>query len=235
MAAATGSATASIASPPSPCPIDGDALSFLSAYARSQRYSTGQPTGCTVAPSGDRVYFLRTHSKEEVAQNLYEVRRKRRERGTTRLHGARQPSKRPPPLLLQRLRSNPSRLLRSTQLRVSACRLTNHLTTNVPASAFALPFFAVPPLPCRSCVQLDVSSGSERLLVRAHDLVAAGDEAAMSDEERKLRERKRLVSKGILTFQLAHAQPNRILIPYQQHLVRHTTSGTAASSQQQQR
>jgi len=78
-------------------------------------------------------------------------------------------------------------------------------------------------------VQVDLSSGSERLLVRAHDLAAAGDEAAMSDEERKLRERKRLVSKGILSFQSVPANPDRILIPYQQHLVSRTTDSRAPS------
>ena len=76
-------------------------------------------------------------------------------------------------------------------------------------------------------MQVDLSSGTERLLVRAHDLVAAGDEAAMSDEERKLRERKRLVSKGILSFQSVPANPDRILIPYQQHLVRRTANSRA--------
>lgn len=59
--------------PPSACPIGADSLSFLSAYARSQRFATGQPSGFAVASQGERVYFLRTEGEGAVTQNLYEV------------------------------------------------------------------------------------------------------------------------------------------------------------------
>jgi dipeptidyl-peptidase-4 len=40
----------------------------------------------------------------------------------------------------------------------------------------------------------------------------------MTEEERKLRERKRLTSKGLIAFQPSGAHPHEILIPFQQHL-----------------
>ena len=80
MSAATpvspASASATLVSPcgpPSACPIGADSLSFLSAYARSQRFATGQPSGFAVASQGERVYFLRTEGEGAVTQNLYEV------------------------------------------------------------------------------------------------------------------------------------------------------------------
>ena len=73
---ASGSAPASSpCGPPSACPIGADSLSFLSAYARSQRFATGQPSGFAVASQGERVYFLRTEGEGAVTQNLYEVSR----------------------------------------------------------------------------------------------------------------------------------------------------------------
>jgi len=78
MAVSTASGSAPVSSPcgpPSACPIGADSLSFLSAYARSQRFATGQPSGFAVASQGERVYFLRTEGEGAVTQNLYEASR----------------------------------------------------------------------------------------------------------------------------------------------------------------
>ena len=75
-AASSASGSAPVVSPcgpPSACPIGADSLSFLSAYARSQRFATGQPSGFAVASQGERVYFLRTEGEGAVTQNLYEA------------------------------------------------------------------------------------------------------------------------------------------------------------------
>lgn len=68
--------------------------------------------------------------------------------------------------------------------------------------------------------RLDPRTSEESVLVRADDLVpsASGGEEALSDEEKKLRERKRLTSKGITSYQTSPTRPHETLIPYQQHL-----------------
>ena len=65
--------------------------------------------------------------------------------------------------------------------------------------------------------QYHIPTGVTRLLLRAADLVR---DEVLSDEERRLRERLRLTSKGILSYQLRPGKENHILVPYQQHIVR---------------
>lgn len=128
-----------MSSPATAPQVSASSLSFLSAYASTQRFRVGLPTAATLVAAdatgdGEFVYFLRTEDAAHSSQNLYE---------------------------------------------------------------------------------LCVSTGSERLLVAAADLVAV---ESMSDAERQLRERQRMTSKGLLSVQMRPNHRREMLLPYQAHL-----------------
>jgi len=118
------------------CPLSSASLSFLSQYARTQRFRVGQPSNFSIR--GNHVYFLRADGVDDQQQKLW---------------------------------------------------------------------------------QLDVTNGEERLLLKPSDLVKGSeDESNMSAEERQLRERKRMTSRGITAYHICPTSPARMLIPYQAHL-----------------